>query len=75
MSITEHLALRKMTPSTYAARIGVNQSTIFRACKGAIPTPATMLAIAKESGFRVLPIDFYPEVKAAAARHRKRKPK
>jgi len=72
MGIGEHLERLKLTTYAYAKKIGVNQSTISRACNGTVPNAATMLAIAKESGFRVMPIDFYPEIKAAAARHRYR---
>ena len=70
MDIGTHLKKLGMTTSQYAGKIGVNQSTISRLCNGAIPTPATMLIIAEESRFRVMPADFYPAVRAAAAEHR-----
>lgn len=60
MTLAEYIRANDLTETAFAAKLGVNQSTVHRACKqGHIPSVGIMAAIFEETGGKVRPDDFY----------------
>lgn len=60
MTLADYLQTNELTDTAFAARLGVQQSTIHRIKKcGQIPSPVLMAAIFAETNGLVRPDDFY----------------
>jgi len=61
MKLSEYLDKHSLTNVAFAAKVGVDQSTIARLRKddGQIPSPALMASIFEETQGQVRPDDFY----------------
>lgn len=60
MTLNSYLLDHSITEAAFAARVGVDQSTVHRWRKGQMPEgPSTMRAIARETGGKVTANDFF----------------
>ena len=65
MTLPDYLNAQGITRTAFAARVGVNVSTISRLCTGQTrPEAALVTAIVRETGGAVLPNDLFPEAMA-----------
>lgn len=67
MKLSTWMDEEKMDDLTFAAQVKVDRSTIYRIRQGTHkPSPALMEAIAKETGGKVLPNDYFDDLPVAA---------
>lgn len=59
MTLDAYLSQQAITETSFAETLGVQQSTVNRMRKGAVPTPSVMEKVFAATGGAVTPNDFY----------------